>query len=505
MSGRVEFEFTPDPKPLERTTSRGPMRILVLADLSGRGNRGILEHGEGLAERPVVSVDVDNFDARLFEFAPRLHLPVGGSTGPGIALELKRLDDFHPDSLYESVELFKALRTKRERLLDPGTYQAEAEELKSWAGERTPPAAASEPAAEDDTATLERLLGRGSTDTTAVGPRPATGGVDINRLIEQIVQPHIVPETDPQQAQLVSAVDAGIGDQMRAILHHAAFQELEAAWRSLQSLVSGVETGEELKIYLLDVSKRELATDVAATGSNLQASGLHRVLVDRGARAAGGQPWSLLVGNYTFGAEPEDLALLASLGVIASHAGGPFLAAADPGILGCRSLDKNPDPEDWKAEGASRWQGWRRSPAAGWVGLALPRVLRRLPYGSRTDEIDRFEFEEMSGAPDHAAYLWGNPAFACAQLIARSYQERGWSMQPGDHAEIDDLPAHTYHEDGESRMKACAEVYLSERAGEALLNRGLMPFLSFRNRNAVRVMRFQSVADPPAGLPGSWS
>ena len=153
---------------------------------------------------------------------------------------------------------------------------------------------------------------------------------------------------------------------------------------------------------------------------------------------------------------------------------------------------------------SKRWQALRESAAAPWIGLALPRVLLRLPYGPQTNPVERFEFEELSPGRDHEAYLWGNPAFACAMLIGTAFAERGWSMEPGDHLDIEDLPAHTYEEAGESKMKPCAEVCLGERAGTAILDRGVMPLLSYRNRNAARLMRFQSLADPPAGLRGPW-
>jgi len=52
---------------------------------------------------------------------------------------------------------------------------------------------------------------------------------------------------------------------------------------------------------------------------------------------------------------------------------------------------------------------------------------------------------------------------------------------------------------------ACAEEYLTERAAEAMLNRGLMPLMSYRNRNAVRLMRFQSIAEPLKTLSGPWA
>jgi type VI secretion system protein ImpC len=130
-------------------------------------------------------------------------------------------------------------------------------------------------------------------------------------------------------------------------------------------------------------------------------------------------------------------------------------------------------------------------------------LLLRLPYGP-SDPVERFGFEEMPTARTHGAYSWGSSAFAAVLLLARSFRERGWDMQPGDHLEIDDLPTEIYVEDGERKLLACAEVFLSERSGEAILQRGLCPLLSYKNRNAARLLRFQSLADPPTALRGPW-
>ena len=165
-------------------------------------------------------------------------------------------------------------------------------------------------------------------------------------------------------------------------------------------------------------------------GPGRQAPGLcpHRLLVEKGVGTTGGEPWSLLVGQFTFGTSESDVTLLAALGAVASRAGGPFVAAAHANVTGCDSFERSPDPAAWKALGPDddrRWQALRHDPSARWIGLALPRVLLRLPYGARTDEIDQFEFEELPPGGDHEAYLWGNPAVACAMLIGKAFTERG--------------------------------------------------------------------------------
>ena len=100
---------------------------------------------------------------------------------------------------------------------------------------------------------------------------------------------------------------------------------------------------------------------------------------------------------------------------------------------------------------------------------------------------------------------WANPAFACAYLLAEAFSESGWDMRPGEISEISGLPAHVYRADGESHLKPCAEALLSEDAAEAILDRGLMPLVSVKGTDAIRLVRFQSIAMPAAPLAGRWS
>jgi type VI secretion system protein ImpC len=70
--------------------------------------------------------------------------------------------------------------------------------------------------------------------------------------------------------------------------------------------------------------------------------------------------------------------------------------------------------------------------------------------------------------------------------------------------EIDGLPLHVYKQDGEAKVKPCAEVLMTEQGAEALLENGIMPLASLRERDTIRLIRFQSIADPPAPLAGRW-
>ena len=510
MPGRVGFEFQFTQARNSggvRPDEGSPMRILVMGDLSGRANRGVVNAAD-LAMRPVVSVDVDNFDEVMSRFLPALQLPAANVTGASALVEFRGLDGFHPDRFYCELSVFAALRQARAELKDPATFAMAAAKLQQGVAEpdRLSAVAENSSGRESDATTLERLLGRKPAQASAAPTQSAGQSVDIDGMIRKIIAPHIVPDAPPMQAQYVASVDAAIGGQMRVLLHDPALQALESAWRAIRWLIAELEIGEQLKLYVFDVTRDELRADMQAAGGNPENSGLYRLLTQQ-REAVDGDPWSALVGNYTFTMEESDVNLLAWLGAIASQAGGPFLSAADASVVGCRSVVDTPDPREWNeidGDAAQRWQALRQSNVAAWIGLALPRILLRLPYGKRSDAVEQFEFEELTTAREHEAYLWGNPAMACALLIGRTFLERGWDMEPGDQRDVGGLPAHVYERDGEKRLQACAEAYLSERAGEVMLARGLMPFLSVKNHNAARLMRFQSLAEPAQPLAGPW-
>jgi type VI secretion system protein ImpC len=496
---KVEIETGERSQPVERPDAETPFRIAILGDFSGRENRAVLD--ARLQGRKPVLVDRDNFENVMARVAPELHLPLGGPGGPRIPVRFRDLDDFHPDHLYESLKIFQALRDTRDRLNDRSTFDAAAAEVRSWSGAAKDPAPASAPTQAPGPG-ISKLSARElfeqsltATESRTGSARPARALDDFQTVLRDIVAPYVEPKPDPQRPGLVAQVDQAISGQMRALLHHPAFQALEAAWRGLFFLVRRLPTDVNLKIFLLDIAKPELAADLVAT---------FELLVEQ---VPGAEPWTVLVGNYTFDQSPDDAQLLARMAAIARHAGAPFLAAASTRLLGCDSLDATPAPRQWRLdkETIESWATVRRLPQAGWLGLALPRFIIRLPYGKQTTPTEMFAFEEFSAAPNHEDYLWANPALASACLLAEAFSESGWDMRPGEISEISGLPAHVHRADGESHLKPCAEALLSEDAAEAILDQGLIPFVSVKGTDAIRLVRFQSIAMPAAPLAGRWS
>jgi type VI secretion system protein ImpC len=489
-----------------------PFCIAILADFSGRGNRGLCEIGPLLAARRRIAVDVDNLEGLPMKLGCEIHVPLGSDKGPRIPLRLSELDDFHPDRIFDSLEVFQKLKTTRKLMQNPATFAEAASQVRSWVADEqetckseAEKAQSSPDQEESDTETVERLLGkRPDQEPPSASPSRFVG---IDALIREVVKPYIVPAPDPQQAELLDQVDQAISGQMRAILHQPDFRQIEAAWRMLHFLVSRVETDETLKLYIIDVSKAELAADLA-TADALQSTGTYRLLVEQSVGVAGAEPYAVLVGGYTFDQTNEDISLLQKLARIAQAAGAPLLAAADSHFAGCQSLASTPDPNDWRWQpdpaAGQLWQQFRRSSESAYVGLILPRFLLRLPYGRGTDPVDRFDFEEFSPLAGHEQYLWGNSAVICVCLLAEAFREFGWALTGGLGRDLAGLPMHIYTSDGEKQITPCAETILTERAMEVLIDKGLMPVLSIKGRDAVLIPRFQSIADPLSALVGSW-
>lgn len=486
-----------------------PFRMLVMGDFSGRTNRVSGKQAKSpTAFRSVkpIRVDRDSIDAVLNRLEVAIELPLLGDNAPSLGISFSELDDFHPDALYQRLEVFKAFKQTRQSLDSPSGLAAYIDQL------RGAPLSEDSTEPEDDAVsqTTGGLLDQIIEQSQSTGQKPAAIPTKSKwgSFLNDIVKPHLVAKADPRQEEMVDAVDAAVSEVMRKILHHEDFQAVEAAWRGLSFLVSRLETDSRLQLYVLDVTQEELAADLFGS-ENLRRTALYKLLVEQAIETAGGQPWAVVAGKYTFEKTTEHISLLGRMAKVVGAAGISFIAGAGDRFLCARTLAETPDPDQWHPrkdqEADDNWQSLRQMAEAQNVGLCLPRFLLRLPYGKNTDPIDSFTFEEVVSPPAHADYLWGNPCLALLLLLGQSFSTEGWQKLPGSLLEIGSLPLHIYKEAGESHVQPCAETMLSQRAAENILDQGLMPLLSFLNRDMARLGRFQSIADPVARLLGPWS
>jgi type VI secretion system protein ImpC len=487
----MDFNLGTPPRQSSRREDEKPLRVLVMGNLAG--------HAGEKAEAAFAPkrLDADNFDAVMKSLGPRLELSLPGLGESRVKLEFESLEDFHPDAIFRACGIFTALRDKRALLANPATFSgAAADMLESGKAERGLTSTEGE--------MFERLLG--SRGSQPAAPAAQSNAV-IQKLISRVVAPHIVPDIAPEQGRYIASVDAAISALMRDILHAPAFQALESVWRGVRSLLDDTDGREEVQIWLADVSSSGISADIERAAGDPTKSALFELLVARAERAADGVPWSIVVGDYLFGPSDEDLRALSMLGALGKRAGALLVAGATSRLAGCPSFAARSEPSSWETDAAAagQWRALRSLPFASSIALALPRVLARLPYGEQLDSIDSFAFEELTGADEHEALLWGNAAFVLGRLLIRGFLSNGWDMQPGDELELDDLPALVRGRGDDRKLQACAETYMGERGYEKLLSLGLVPVLSFEQRAAVRLARMQSIADPPASLAAAWT
>lgn len=489
-----------------------PMYILFVGDFSGRGNFV----GSGGTELPTsdpVEVDRDNFDDVLRSLGTSLRIDPGGEGSGTVVLKFTSLDDFHPDTIFAKVPLFSELRHLRTRLLDPDEFESAAREVRSWIAEDLPDATPSEPAAppvpeiaggED---LLDDILGSTKRDAASYSSQ-TTEKTPLTAFVGKLVRPYLLTTDEAEQEKLIGIVDRVTGDLMRGILHHPDFRELEAAWRGMYLVARGVETGQDLKLFILDLSKDELCDDLKGV-SDLSDSAFFRVATRGGAGMDGEVPWAVICGNYNFALDVDDAAALIRLGKILNNIRAPFISHVRPQMLGVRSLADAPTPSQWNlrdaTEEAKLWTMLRTIPEASSIGLAMPRFLTRLPYGADTDPMESFDFEEFPDGCGHDGYLWANPSFLCGFLLAQSFVQSGWEIGGRYVLDVKGLPTHIYKEEGEVRTKPCAETEMTHEACDVLIEQGIMPLITFKDTDRVRLGGFHSIAFPLKALNGRWS
>jgi len=501
----------------ERTEiSSSSFDVLVLGDFSGRGLGDEDTGGPTLESRVPRPVDRDELERVMEEIAPELRLELSaGERRRKVRTRFERLEHFHPDQLARRVDAFDELvdlyrRLERGEVSSPSSAGGDAptgEAPGDDGGGDSAPRGSGGSVLDDIVSRSEGSGPDGSgPEGTGRSERKAGSPDDaFSEYLRELVRPHLVKEEGaaPEDRELLEHLREALEGGMRSLIHHPAFQDLEATWRGLSFLVHRVESGSGVGIRLLDVSKVELERDLerAAAGDE---SVLEQRLVEDRAGTPGAGPWSLLVGLFSFG--PDDAGLLEGLGRLGRSAGAPFLASAAPSLVGLPSYARRPERADWDAPGGGpAWRELRHSDVAPWLGLAAPRFLLRLPYGPEDAPCDVFPFREMTSPPRHGDYLWGNPALLCASLLAESFARQGPEMRPGSRREVDRLPLHLYSREGSTEATPCAEMLMTDSAASELVDRGFIPVASVKERNLVRVVRFQSIADPPSRLRGPWS
>jgi type VI secretion system protein ImpC len=294
----------------------------------------------------------------------------------------------------------------------------------------------------------------------------------------------IARDTEAMINARIAQIDHLISLQLNEIMHHPDFQRLESTWRGLKYLLSQSETGEMLKIKVLNVSKKELLKDLQRA-PEFDQSALFKKVYEEEFGVFGGTPFGALVGDYYFDKSGQDIELLEKVAQVAAASHAPFLSAAAPEMLSLESFAQLDQPRDLAkvldTTEYAKWKAFRNTEDSRYVALTAPRFLLREPFGSATVPIESFNYEERVDGTDHEKYLWGNAAYALASRVTQSFATYGWcatirGVESG--GLVTGLPVHNFRtESGDIAMKCPTEIPVTDRREKELADLGFVPLV----------------------------
>ena len=287
----------------------------------------------------------------------------------------------------------------------------------------------------------------------------------------------------------IAALDGQISRQLDAVMHHPDFQRVESTWRGVKSLIDQTDFRQNVRIELLDISKDHLVQDFEDAPEIAQ-SGLYLHTYIQEYDTPGGEPIAAAISNFEFDRSPQDIALLRNISKVSAAAHMPFIGSVGPAFFGKDSMEEVAAIKDIgnyfdRAE-YLKWKAFRDSDDARYVGLLMPRVLGRLPYGPDTVPVRSFNYVENVKGPDHDKYLWTNASYAFAANMIKSFIANGWCVQirgPQAGGAVTDLPIHLYDLGTGNQVKIPSEVMIPETREFEFANLGFIPLSYYKNRD----------------------
>src|SRR5271166_899164 len=342
-------------------------------------------------------------------------------------------------------------------------------------------------------------------------PRTERAAAEVDNAVATLVQQALadqsVIKTDVLDTieSMIARLDQKLTAQMNEILHAPEFQKMESTWRGLHYLVFNSETDAQLKIHVMNVSKNELYRNLRNyPGARWDQSPLFKKVYESEYGQLGGQPYGCLIGDYEFSHQAPDIQLMRDLSKIAGAAHAPFFAAADPTLMGMDSWTELMNPRDlsklFDTPDYAAWRGLRDAEDSKYLGLCMPRVLSRVPYGAKSEPVEEFAFEEDTDGHKGEKYAWMSSAYAMAANVNRAFKEYGWcarirGVQSG--GEVINLPTHTFPtDDGGVDLKCPTEIAITDRREHELAKSGLIPLIHRKNTDKAAFIGAQSVYKP---------
>lgn len=486
-----------------------PFIMGLMADLSGDQSIEREKPLPAYKERTFVFIDRDNFDLVLQDADPRVKVPfmispeAEEAEKKTIEIGFSCLDDFLPDALVVRIPELKEYLDRRNYLMDMSTKIDGNEFLYNEVEKMiTDPAYLGEVkagigGAVEDSPILKAMIKTPDQEEPVkamlTGALTEIEGMTIDGAVGNVSEFLVGKAAD---------IDAQISFAVNTILHSPAFQGLESIWRGLAYLVFGTETGEMLKLRLLNVSRKELLSDLEKA-SEFDQSRLFKIVYEEEYGTFGGEPYSCLLYIEEFGRTADDIAMLKKLVEVAAAAHTPLLTGAAPELFDLSSFTEISAPRDlakiFQSTECIPWRSLRDIEDTRYLNLFLPRILMRMPYAAGT--VEKFVFEEDVDGTDHSKYLWGNAALAMGRCITTAFAQHNWTaairgFEGG--GLVEDMPVHTYtRPSGDTIAKIPTEIAITDRREKELSDLGFIALVYRRGTDKAAFFGGQSLHKPP--------
>jgi len=327
----------------------------------------------------------------------------------------------------------------------------------------------------------------------------------IGEFVGQIMEGTMTVSKDTESMinSRIAQIDKLISSQLNEVMHNPDFQKLEGSWRGLNYLVMKSETGERMKIRVMNTSKKDLLKDMEKA-SEFDQSALFKKVYEEEYGMFGGASYGALIGDYEFSAHPQDIALLGKLSEVAAAAHAPFISAASPQLFNWDSFEELGGPRDltkiFSGADYAKWRSFRDTEDSRYVSLALPHILMRLPYGQENVPVEAFNYEEEIDGTESNKYLWGNAAYALGTRLTDAFAKFSWcaairGVEGG--GLVEDLPTHTFKTDeGDVALKCPTEIAITDRREKEFADLGFVPLVHCKGTDYAAFFSTQTANKP---------
>jgi len=300
----------------------------------------------------------------------------------------------------------------------------------------------------------------------------------VSAVDEQVVRDAVLD-------QAIAEIDQRIGAQLAAICNHPDLKRMQGMWLGLEALVGAVGNARNTYIDMLICSREDLAEDFDVY-LDLTDSALFHHLYKTEYDQAGGQPYTSVLMQYSFGNTAADISLLRQISKVAAACHCPVLVDAAPSLFDRRNIEDIEQISDFELHFSNqiytKWRAFSQAEDTRYLGMILPRV--RMGHTGR-GRVPRWCRHPGLREADRA---WTGAVNAFGIVLVRSFIAYGWCVYirgAGTGGMIEEIEAPDLGMDGLSLYEPPLEVLFSDRQEHALSELGLVPLCYHRRARKI--------------------